>query len=155
MKYVLFFIGLSVLFTSCEKHKERKAYKELWGAYKTESFVIYQDDSYYVQADVMGLNEEGVGFSLSDDNAEYGCEFSLLENDNESYDYKLSFDRLRLFILNVNTGEFIEQPSPSKSELNQGRLFYLQRSGNGKLTLVIVNIYDGSISTQLFIKTQQ
>jgi hypothetical protein len=61
----------------------------------------------------------------------------MLENDDSQYDYKLSFDKLRLFILNTSTGQFIEQPSPSKSELNSGRDFYLKRLADNKISLIV------------------
>jgi hypothetical protein len=135
---VLFFVLVVGVFSSCQKHKERKAYKELWGTYKIESpFVAFQDSTHHVEADVLGLNEVGIGLSLRGDNTEYGCEFSMLENDDSQYDYKLSFDKLRLFILNTSTGQFIEQPSPSKSELNSGRDFYLKRLADNKISLIV------------------
>jgi hypothetical protein len=135
---VLFFVLVVGVFSSCQKHKERKEYKKLWGTYIIESpFVIFQNSTYNVEADVLGLNEVGIGISLRGDNTEYGCEFSMLENDDSQYDYKLSFDKLRLFILSLPEGTLIEQPSPSKTELNSGRDFYLKRLTDNKISLIV------------------
>lgn len=149
---VLFLMAVLVLVASCQKHKEKKAYKKLWGSYTTESaFVVFENEDYHVEADLLGLNEVGVGLSLSTNSSEYGCEFSLLENDSPEYDYKLSFDKLRLFILNTSTGQLIEQPSPSKSELNSGRAFYLKVYDDNTLGYIVV--YDsGEIETHTLKK---
>lgn len=149
---VLFFISvLAVALSSCAKHKEKKAYKEIWGSYKADVFTVYDNGDYHVEANTLGINEVGVGLSSDGEEMEYGCEFSLVENDRPEYDYKLSFDRLRLFILNVATGQFTEQESPSKAQLNSGRSFYLKRLEGDKISLVIKS-NSGDIEIHTFTK---
>lgn len=149
MKKYIFLIVLLPLF-SC--NKEKNSLKEFYGSYSSSEFVVYEDSNYVVTSDIMGINEVGVGLSYSLDGSTPGCEFDYEKSDSHLYDYKLTFKRTRLFFLNLSTGEMVEQPSPSESELNAGRTFYLSKTADENTMLFSVVYDNGSTDVHTFTK---
>lgn len=127
-----------VVFSSCSKRKEQKAWKALYGNYEISSPVLMYtfDDGEEINAVTMNISETAIAFYQSSDDV-YSCEFfSKPESDNSNYDYQIYFNQTRLYVFNTSTMQMDEQPSPSEEDLNANVKFYLKRSGDGLILVV-------------------
>lgn len=153
MKKLVLFLAVVVGFISlfsCQKNEAYDQYETYFGIYTSSEFQLNTDSQTSVLVDRLSISEVGVSLSYSDDNVIMpACNFSPYVSDRPEFDYKLTFDGTTLFVLNIETGMFNEQPSPSSEELNNGRSFYLKKPGESEMLFVI--LYDnGATDTYIF-----
>lgn len=137
MKTYVFILAV-ILLASCQKHKEKKAWKAWYGTYQIDDdpVLMYDDfhgDSVYVTR--LSINKDGISFS-TESGTEPSCQFDKLdESDNAGFDYQLTFKEIRLFLFGSGYAGQLE--SPTEEELNNNKSYYLKRINDSKIMFMM------------------